>query len=364
MTHFQAIYELCEYLPEVFVPAFVPIVPSVLSNLLANTLTLRAQACHALGGLVLGLTSLPRSSAHTKISSMVASYLTSPGTPDKSGSPTKSMEAPIIRTLRATMSQVEPEQPAQGPVWALSVMASFIVLLNSRLCTNSQANHALCNLLAMGLKHKKSSIRAMTCLAWRCLSWAYLQPPLPVDGEESEVNEKARKLKRAHCKIIMSVLECQTGIANIAALLGDQTLKASEDPLRLCLEVLKSMTAKAGHSCYDATQTMMQMVSSISGEQDEQEPWDHNLLLPKSLFSMSNGLFTTEYKNLTQVIRPLFENLASVGDVRPLTREELTTDWVLTGLMTAWKSALGHLELCDEADMPVCLMILLTPNCS
>ena len=157
----------------------------------------------------------------------------------------------------------------------------------------------------------------------------------------------------------MSVLECQTGIANIAALLGDQNSRNSEEPLRLCLEVLKSMAAKSGHSCYDATQTMMQMVSLINGE-DDQDPWDHNLLLPKALFSTSSGLFTTEYKNLTQAIRPLFENLASVGDVRPLTREELTKDWVLAGLMTAWKSALGHLELCDEAEMPVCLLIPLT----
>jgi hypothetical protein len=104
----------------------------------------------------------------------------------------------------------------------------------------------------------------------------------------------------------------------------------------------------------------MQMVSSINGEQDEQDPWDDNLLLPRSLFSASNGLFTTDYKNLTQAIRPLFENLASIGDVRPLTPEELTKDWVLAGLMTAWKSALGHLELFDEADMPVCLLILST----
>ena len=159
-------------------------------------------------------------------------------------------------------------------------------------------------------------------------------------------------------RLEMSVLECQTGIANIAALLGDRNSKNSEEPLRLCLEVLKLMAAKSGHSCYDATQTMMQMTSSINGEQDEQDPWDHSLLLPKPLFSASSGLFTTEYKNLTQAIRPLFENLASVGDVRPLTREELTKDWVLAGLMTAWKSALGHLELCDEADMPVCLLIL------
>lgn len=266
------------------------------------------------------------------------------------------------------MSQGEPEQPAQGPVWALCVLASFVVLLNNRLCTNLQANRTLCDLLSQGLRHKKSSVRALTCLAWRCLSWAYLQPPLPVDTEEeSEVDEEIKdqtgRTKRAQCTVMLSVLECQTGIVNIAALLGDPTSRNTEEPLLLSLELLKSMAAKSGHLCYDATQTMMQMVSSLHGEQDEQDSWNHNLLLPKSLFSTSNSLFTTEYKNLTQAIRPLFENLASVGDVRPLTREELTRDWVLVGLMTAWKSALGHLELSDEADLPVRTLVLFGLNC-
>jgi len=149
-----------------------------------------------------------------------------------------------------------------------------------------------------------------------------------------------------------SVVECQTGIANIAAILGDESSRTTEEPLRLCIELLQTMTRKSGHPCYDATQTMMQMVSSSNDESD-QEPWDHDLLLPKSLFSSSNALFVTEYKSITQVIRPLFENLPSVSDVRPLTTEELTKDWVLGGIMTAWRSALGHLELSDEADMPV-----------
>lgn len=361
----QAICDLCEYLPEVFAPAFVPVVPSVLSNLLANTLTLRTQACHALNGLVLGLTSLTPSSAHSTVSRMVASFLTAPGTPSKQDSAKKTTEAAIVRTLKATMSQVNPDQAAQGPVWALSVIASFVVLLNSRLSINQKINHTLCNLLASGMRHKKSSIRALTCLAWRCLSWAYLQPPLPADSEgESEADEESevqsKVTKRTQSKIMMSVVECQTGVANIAALLGDQASKTSEEPLRVSLELLKSMAVKSGHPCYDATQTMMQMVSVINGESDEQDPWDRNLLLPRSLFSASNGLFTTEYKNLTQVIRPLFENLASIGDVRPLTREELTRDWVLAGLMAVWKSALGHLELSDEADMPVHAISFLT----
>ena len=72
----KAIHDLCIHEPTLFVPAFVPLIPSILSKLLANTLTLRTQACHALGGFVLGLTSIPLSTIHTQVSRAVAAYIT------------------------------------------------------------------------------------------------------------------------------------------------------------------------------------------------------------------------------------------------------------------------------------------------
>lgn len=340
----------------------------MLCNLVANTLSLRTQACYALGGYVLGLTSLPRSPLHAKVSGVVATYLTTPSTPKKTDSPSKSTESAIVRTLRLTMSQTDPDHLAQGPVWGLSVLSSFVVLLNTRLYTDSNVSRIVSVLLALGIRHKKSSIRALTCLAWRCLTWAYFQPPLPVDSDnESEVNDEIhdemKRTRRAQCRIMMSVLECQTGVANIGALLGDISSRTSDEPLCMSIEILQAMAAKSGHPCYDATQTMIQLLSSVLGEQEDQEPWDHNLLLPKALFLSSSALFSTDYKNIIQAIRPLFEPMQSIGDVRPLTKEEITKDWVLSGLMTTWKSALGHLELCDEADMPVSHYSLFDRHC-
>ncbi|KAJ3001418.1 hypothetical protein NUW54_g6434 [Trametes sanguinea] len=71
----KAIHDLSLYQPSIFVPAFAPLVPAVLSNLLAPSLALRNQACHALGGLALAAASLPPSEAHTRISIAVASRL-------------------------------------------------------------------------------------------------------------------------------------------------------------------------------------------------------------------------------------------------------------------------------------------------
>lgn len=63
----QAVHDLSLHQPTTFIPAFVELLPSILANLLAPTLALRTQACHALGGFVLGSVSLPPSSVHVRI---------------------------------------------------------------------------------------------------------------------------------------------------------------------------------------------------------------------------------------------------------------------------------------------------------
>lgn len=189
-------------MPEVFVPAFAPLLPSVLSNLLASTLALRLQACHALGGFVNGAIAIPLSTVHTKLSRIVATYLTTPtSSPTKlaKASTTKPTEAAIVRTLRTTMNMSEPIHVAQGPVWAISVLASFVVLLGSRLCADPILDRIVSNLLSIGMRHSKSSIRALTCVVWRPIAWTYFQPPLPVeDDEESEVDEESYAQLQGH----------------------------------------------------------------------------------------------------------------------------------------------------------------------
>ncbi|KAF8968986.1 hypothetical protein BDZ97DRAFT_1797269 [Flammula alnicola] len=357
----KAIHDLCVYLPAVFIPAFTQLLPSVLSNLLASTLALRTQACHALGGFVNGSTSIPLSTCHTKIASTIAAYLTTATPSPAKTAQTKPTEAAIVRTLRTTISNAEPTHVAQGPVWAISVLASFVVLLGSRLCADQKVNRIVSSLLSLGMRHKKSSVRALTCIAWRPIAWAYFQPPLPVeDDEESEVDEdsyvQTKHARLAHCKVMLSVVDCQAGVSTIAALLADES-SVGEEALRLSIEIIQNMTSKAGHTCQDAVETLKHMVSlSESDQQNAGEGWDMKLLLPSKLFSANPGLLTTDFKSLSHAVRPVFEQLAMIGDIRCLTRDEMAKDWVFKGLMAAWKIALGCLELCDDAEVPASLV--------
>lgn len=351
----QAIHDLSIYQPTTFVPAFAELIPSILSNLLAPTVVLRAQACHALGGFVLGFITLPQSSLQTRVSNMIATFLTTLDTSPLrlAKSPNKPKADPyIVRTLRTTLNTVDPSHVAHGPVWALSVLASFIVLLGPRLCTDIRLTRVVSALLTLAIRNKKSSVRAVGCLLWRCITWAYVRPPLKSSSEqdepESSVHDEDAQLARENFwKLVRSVVEMGVGVSTVAALISDEY--EDEDRLRKALELVKSMIHKGGQACEDGME-MARILVSFENSGDE---WTSNKLLPQSLFSSSPGLLTAEYSGLSNVVRPIFEECPQFTDIRSLTREELSRDWVFDELIEVWNMALGSLRMPESYDLPV-----------
>ncbi|KAF5315065.1 hypothetical protein D9619_007434 [Psilocybe cf. subviscida] len=369
----KAIHDLCEYMPSVFVPAFTPLLSSVLSNLLAPTLVLRTQACHALGGFALGSTQIPLSTVHTKISRTIADYLTTPTSspskaPAAAASPSKVTvtEAAIVRTLRTTMKNGDPQQAAQGPVWAVSVIANLVVLLGARICEDAKIARIVSGLMSLGLQHAKSSMRALVCVVWRPIAWAYFQPSLPaeeseedgeeeVDADEDEDEEKKEMVASArakYLKIVMSVVDCQAGVSSIAALMSDEAVAGDDSALKACIEILQSMALKSStQTCQDAVETLRYMVNPQENA-DDVAAWNQKLLLPKKLFSANPGLLTADFKCLNSAVRPILEEVALINDVRCFTKEEMARPWVFRGVVVAWRAALGCMELADDTDVP------------
>ncbi|KAG1720483.1 hypothetical protein EDB19DRAFT_1917951 [Suillus lakei] len=326
----KAIHDLSVYQPSTFVPAFTELLPSILVNLLAPTLLLRTQACHALGGFVLACVSIPQSSLHVRISKAVAAFLT---TTQRSSSPRKTPTKPsldpiIIRTLRTTLNALEPQHAAQGPVWALSVIASFIVLLGPAVYLDVRLTRIISALLQLAVRNKKSSVRGLACVTWRCVAWAYFRPPpSTVSNDEDDVqglNKDVELLRENYWKLLKSVTDMGAGVSTVAALLGDDS--EDEDRLRKTLTLVKAMIKKGGQTCGDGME-----IARI-------------LLLPHSLFSSNPGLLTAEYKTLAGTVRPILEECPQMSDVRSLTRDELSCSWVFDDLIQIWRSDLGVLS--------------------
>ncbi|KIJ62575.1 hypothetical protein HYDPIDRAFT_176396 [Hydnomerulius pinastri MD-312] len=350
----KAIHDLSLYQPSTFIPAFTELLPSILSNLLAPTLTLRAQACHALGGFALGCVTLPPSYLHTRISNAVSMFLTTPPSPSPRKSPTRTTADPvIIRTLRTTLNAAEPQHVAQGPVWALSVLACLIVLLGPTVCTDIRLTRIVSALLSLAMRNKKSSVRALACLLWRCAAWAYLRPPLKQDPKEAEdefedvMEEQDIQLAREnYWKVVRSVVDMGAGVSTVAALLADEC--EDDDRLSKALGLVKTMIKKGGQTCADG----MDIAKLLVSFENNGESWTLNKLLPYSLFSSSPGLLTTDYKTLSTAVKPIFEECPQLSDIRSLTREELSKDWVFEEMIDIWRSALGCLQMADDCGTP------------
>jgi hypothetical protein len=171
------------------------IMPSILNNLLSLNLQNRTQACHALGGLVIGSTSLRGySRSHWRIANDISAFLTSPSDNAK-----QTQEAPIIRTLRTTLNATDPIHPAQGPAWALCVLASFIVLMGPACYMDENILKTIAALLSISMRHRKNSVRALGCLVWRCVTWLYFHPRLELDFE-SDGTELDQAIIREHAE--------------------------------------------------------------------------------------------------------------------------------------------------------------------
>ena len=356
----QAVHDLSLHQPTTFIPAFVELLPSILANLLAPTLGLRTQACHALGGFVLGCVSLPSSSIHARIANIVSTFLTTPAVSSPRRSPAKPVAEPgIIRTLRTTLNTVDPQHVAQGPVWALSVLASLIVLLGPLVCQDVRLTRIVSALLTLAMRNKKSSVRALASLLWRCVAWAYLRPPLelyPEGGEGHEEVQDIQLTRESFWKIVKSVVDMGTGVSTVAALLGDDW--DDEDRLRKALRLVKTMLNKGGQTTLDAIDIAKILVNCGNNGKS----WSINNLLPHSLFSSNPGLLTADYKTLSTAVKPIFDECPQLNDIRPLNRDQLSRDWVFNELIEIWRATLGCLEIPVDRSLPVSFITLYNPS--
>ena len=375
----QAIHDLSIHEPSIFVPAFTELLPSILDNLLAPRLALRAQACHALGGLALGASQIPLSYTHTRLSETVAAALTAVPPPLSTSSPSTpsagKSDCMLIKTLRTTLGAHDPTCAAQGPAWALCTLAALIVLLGPTLVTNAKLTNVVKALLALSVRHRKSSVRGLACALWRPLAWVYFRRPLPRRSDEEDEEEweeertttnvpvwtQAEEARRDEFwKVVATMVDMGAGVGTIAALLA----RKSDDVrgVSRAISLLETMVQRGGNMCHDAVQTLCRLVSTPSGtspspspqEGDaDEEDWVWAKLLPTGLFCADPGLLTIEFASLSEEVRKVIKQTPTVDDVRTLSAAELWRPGVMDGLIRVWRTALTQVCLSSDAMLPV-----------
>ena len=376
----QAIHNLSIHEPSIFVPAFSELLPSLLDNLLAPRLALRAQACNALGGLALGASQIPLSHTHTRLSKIVDAVLADTSSPSPTSPPrtpsTGKSDSVLVKTLRTTLATHDPSCAAQGPVWALCTLAALIVLLGPALVTSTRLTNIVKGLLALSMRHKKSSVRGLACAIWRPLVWVYFRPPFPrmSDGEENEEGQDwedertttpaawtpAEDRRRDDFwKVATTMVDMGAGVGTVGALLAHK----SDDvrSVSRAVTLLEAMVKRGGNMCHDAVQTLCRFVSApapgAKAHEEGDSDWDWAKLLPSGLFSADPGLLTIDFTSLSEEVRHVLKQTATVRDVRALSATELWMTGVMDGLIKVWRVALTQVCLSWDAELPVSRLI-------
>ncbi|KAI0071505.1 hypothetical protein K474DRAFT_1776139 [Panus rudis PR-1116 ss-1] len=337
----KAIHDLCIHYPTVFVPEFGYLLPSVFAHLLGPTVSLRSQACHALGGIAYGSALIPASDTktHTKLALEVARFLMTPPpepeTPSKKTGPDPLRDPLIQRTLRSTLKATAPANAATGPVWALCVLAHFVTLLKTTAFLEQRIHRCLSALFASALSHPSSSVRALACLVWRTWIWAYFQPPVRLSLNDDDQTPSKREdkeltygLMRKQFKTLCTVFAFGAGPVTVSALLSvaPPHLGSEGYMLRCALKVLRHMArsreADVAISCVNSLLTVSEYPSDTQFELLN--------VLPRAVFSPNPSIFTVDFGNLAQLVKPLIQSYSDVEEVRCLTKEEIASE-------TVWK---------------------------
>ena len=284
----------------------------------------------------------------------------SPTTPSKKrleASPSK--DSHLVRTLRTTLQAPEPRHAAQGPVWGFSVIAHLVVLLGPTVWLHAELTRTIVALFTLGMRHPKSSARALGCLAWRAMVWAFFRPPhvkltvdTETDGEDESATEEdifaERKRHddtlRVNFKLLATVLDMGAGVCTVGALLGPDIIDENQNII--ALRVLRYMSRKGGQTCKDAMDLTRHLLSGVSpSEMVEDKDWDHRRLLPQDFFSSNPGLLTAEWKTLSSAVRAVIEECPQIPDIRTLSVEEISAEGMWGAFLDVWKEGLSVLKL-------------------
>ncbi|KAI0771396.1 hypothetical protein BC629DRAFT_1724895 [Irpex lacteus] len=261
------------------------------------------------GGYAYGLSTLP-TSRYTLVQQLHRSlpYKGPLGTPSKKPtSPTK--DPAIIRTLRTTLGATDPKHVAQGPVWALSLLAYFIIMLGPQVYLDERMSKCITALSALATRHPRSTIRSLACLVWRCMTWAYFRPlPVKLAFEDDEMLGASQE---TGWRVLSSVIEMGAAASTISALLSVPISPSDRDrPLRWALSLLSDLSKRGGFCCQEALFGVMQLLSRFDPRQSEQEEfgeYEWSKLLPLGLFSSNPGLLTVDYSQLPPVVKGLLK---------------------------------------------------------
>ncbi|EIW80983.1 hypothetical protein CONPUDRAFT_72825 [Coniophora puteana RWD-64-598 SS2] len=260
---FDGIKVMCHLLDHydtIFGPSVVELL-CFMRKLSSDSLETRSRAAVAMAKLAQCLSSSRTSIARTDdVATFILSLSTSP---QAKTSPLESSLC-LFEIIQHTINTSKEIFPGNCPTWAVSVLASLIVLSGRKLFFHGAAMKFVFHSLGSVEAHKHPTIRAFHAPLWKCLVWAFMdlvhssQTDLEVlESAFSAVNQVHRAGVGA--SLVMSLLDVSScygawSTAKAFRVLEDMITSDSKHVQRDAVRLLKLMTGSKGPSSSDTLQ--------------------------------------------------------------------------------------------------------------
>ena len=270
----------------------------------------------------------------------------------------------ILKTLRTTLRTSEPVHHAQGPLWAISVLASFTVLLGPALLRNYELLTTYRDVVCISFKSKKLIFRSAIAMLWGPLIWTWRKwrgtPDISrLDGEEPDELEV---VKEEFSQLLMRMNHTPVGILLYGTLLGDSDKTCSQmDLLHVFVQLADTVRRYKG----DLTSAVLAVLERLLNTREDDEfhaNWEEKCqmrLIPQQLFSVSPGLLTADMS--TNVLGTMIENIVTqmsrIDEMRPLSEEEKRSRPIFTKALDVWNACLEQLQLAENEGIPVSIRL-------
>lgn len=225
-------------------------------------------------------------------------------------------DTPLVTALKTALKNERPLHAVQGPVWALSIIASLAVLLGSGLAADKRLAHLLATLCVLGARHERSTVRSLTMMTCRVFSWAWHRQPLVGEDEEPFTMHEVycisddpglAKKREGTWKYVARATDMGAGIAAVGAVLASPYDDEPEVRMRRVIQVLRDMVNKTGLPTQEAIGVLARLVGE---EKSEEWKWNWSKLLPPPLFSANTSLFHLDLgTTLAGPLRAMYDRL-------------------------------------------------------
>lgn len=382
----QTLHTLLKIHPATFLPHCTPLLPLVLGHLLSPFPEVRVQAAYTLSGFVQAKVyilstliepgSLPSSTVRSwdnDMSGTVQSFVKFQVRASKFASKRKdntSTPAPyfpdIISTALSSSKENAPASPqsqAQTPAWALSTIASLIVLCDFTVFDHPPSLKLFILSIAQASKrHQRSAVRALCPHVWRCFVWV-LGRLLAVQGrnvDEGDDSYASSVVNKSNAKdidadtqnpaflVVKQELRDGSGTVLVGCLLGPTPWQEQQsfDRVNKALQTVKDMVSSDNLSTSkDGVELLTRLTSVIGvgqGTADREEGaggWDLANVLTPAFFdgTILRARSISEISAAVSSLSPV-----DVAQVRQLSEGEIIRYW--DELMEVWVISMEKLS--------------------